>query len=55
MKLIKVDVKVNVQPVVPVDIYPTDKAVDDHLLCFNAWDIGQIDSIVRQGYHLRGT
>lgn len=27
----------NVQLVVPVDLYPLDQAVDDHLLCFHAY------------------
>ena len=35
-KLLKVDVKVDMQLVVPVDIHPLDKAVDDHLLGLNA-------------------
>ena len=29
--------KVDVQLVVPVDIHPLDKTVDDHLLGLNAW------------------
>jgi len=41
-KLLKVDVKVDMQLVVPVDIHPLDKAVDDHLLSLNACGIVHI-------------
>lgn len=32
-KLLKIDVKVDEQLVVPVNVHPLDKAVDDRLLC----------------------
>ena len=41
-KLLKVDVEVDVQLVVPVDIHPLDKAVDDHLLGFDTCGIVHI-------------
>ena len=33
-ELLKVDVEVDMQLVIPVNLNPLDKAVDDHLLCF---------------------
>ena len=35
-ELLKVDVKVDMQLVVPIDLDPLDKAVDDHFLCLDA-------------------
>ena len=35
-KLCKVNVEINVQLVVPIDLHPTDQAVDDHFLCLQA-------------------
>ena len=41
-ELLKVDVKVDMQLVVPVDIHPLDKAVYDHLLGLNACGVSHI-------------
>ena len=35
-ELCKVNVEINVQLVVPIDLHPTDQAVDDHFLCLQA-------------------
>ena len=35
-ELCKVNVEINVQLVVPIDLHPTDQAVDNHLLCLQA-------------------
>ena len=41
-KLLKVDVKVDMQLVVPVDLHPLNNAVDNHLLGLNACGIVHI-------------
>ena len=41
-ELLKVNVKVDVQLVVPVDLHPLDKTVDDHFLGFDACGIVHI-------------
>ena len=41
-ELLKVNVKVDMQLVVPVDLHPLDKAVDDHFLCLHAGGVVHI-------------
>ena len=46
-ELLKVNVKVDMQLVVPVDLHPLDKAVDDHFLCLHAGGVVHINTFER--------